>query len=160
MGKSTVICTSGPCDAGEDFSSGSASQPAIVRLVHGGHIQVEVDRRSACAACRSTHCHLTDHQTALFDLEYPQSSLHFRVGDQVNLIVNRSTGITAIILGYILPCLLVVTGLFSCYALTHQEGLSGLVSLSLLIPYYGVLFLNREILKKKIHIEIQKIPAI
>ena len=64
-------------------------------------------------------------------------------------------GYMAVCLAFVLPFLLLVTALFAFMALWHHELYAALCALALLIPYYFVLWLGRNRLKRKFSFSIQ-----
>jgi sigma-E factor negative regulatory protein RseC len=63
--------------------------------------------------------------------------------------MKQSMGYAALILGYILPVIIVVAALITLNSLGIPELTSGLASLSILIPYYVILFFLRKTINKK-----------
>ncbi len=68
-------------------------------------------------------------------------------GDSVTVLMKQSMGYSALFLGYILPVILVLVTLAIMISMDAGELAAGLLSLSVLIPYYLILFL----LKKRIN---------
>ena len=58
-------------------------------------------------------------------------------------------GNKAAILAYLIPIILLLAVLFVCLGLGLGEGLAALISIVALVPYYIVLYLKRDALKKK-----------
>ena len=66
-------------------------------------------------------------------------------------------GNKAAVLAYLIPIVLLLAVLFVCLGLGMNEGLSALISIVALVPYYIVLYLQRDKLKKKFEYSIIKI---
>ena len=64
-------------------------------------------------------------------------------------------GNKAAVLAYLLPVILLLAVLFVCLGLGLSEGLSALISFIALIPYYIVLYLQRDKLKKRFEYTIE-----
>ncbi len=61
-------------------------------------------------------------------------------------MLKKSLGFKALFLGYILPFLLLVITLFTSLTITKNEGLAGLLSVGVLLPYYlGLYFFRKKI---------------
>ena len=58
-------------------------------------------------------------------------------------------GNKAAVLAYLIPIILLLAVLFVCLGLGVDEGLSALLSIVALVPYYIVLYLKRDQLKKR-----------
>lgn len=65
-------------------------------------------------------------------------------GDSVTVVMNKSMGYTAVLLGYVIPVILVVTFLIILGTLSLSELITGLGSLAVLIPYYSILWFFRN----------------
>ena len=77
-------------------------------------------------------------------------------GDQVTLFMKRSLGMKAVFLGYILPFLIVLISLIIFSLIIDNEGVAGLLSLAIVVPYYLILYRFRDDLKKTFEFSIQK----
>ena len=64
-------------------------------------------------------------------------------------------GNKAAFLAYLIPIVLLLVVLFTCLGLGLGEGLSALISIVALVPYYIVLYLRRDKLKKKFEYTIE-----
>jgi len=75
----------------------------------------------------------------------------------VNVIGRISQGYRAAFFGYLLPFLVVFITLILGVSLTKNEGFSGLLSLAVLVPYYAILYLFRNKIKRSFDFEISSI---
>lgn len=111
---------------------------------------------SSCASCHAKGaCTAADMQEK--SVEVYDFTNKFQVGEEVNVVLKQTLGFRALLLGYVLPFLLVLTVLILLTAITNDEAISGLGSLAVLIPYYLGLFLLRNKIKKKFSFEVRKI---
>lgn len=94
-----------------------------------------------CSACHRSLCVLGDPGPK--QVEVPQAMERFRVGDQVLVQIAPSAGYMALWWLYLFPFLLMITTLGGVMAWQHQEGWAGLAAMSILIPYYSLLYLTR-----------------
>jgi positive regulator of sigma E activity len=62
----------------------------------------------------------------------------------------------AVVLGYLLPFIVLIIGLFGCYALTHIEWLSALVAFGLTAIYYFILKMFDKRLAKEFTLYVTK----
>jgi positive regulator of sigma E activity len=65
-------------------------------------------------------------------------------GDRVEVLLEQRQGMKAVLYGYGLPLILLLAVLFILYAITGREGLSALIALASLVPYYLTVFLLRK----------------
>jgi sigma-E factor negative regulatory protein RseC len=127
----------------------------IVSDIKDGIVYVDLLVQSACASCHAKGVCGAD--TAQKTIEVKDSSFQFSIGDSVIVMLKESLGIRAIFLGYLLPFIVVLSSLIIFKSLNFNDGLSALLSLSLLVPYYFILYLTRNNIKKKFNFSIKKI---
>ena len=84
------------------------------------------------------------------------SDKSFTTGEKVRIVLSQSRGFRAVFLAYVLPFILVCCTLFTLFSLTHNEAISGLSSLAILLPYYLVLSRFRNHLAKEFNLRIMK----
>jgi sigma-E factor negative regulatory protein RseC len=89
-------------------------------------------------------------------VEVDKSYLYdFKVGDHVNLIMERKMGKRAVFLAYLLPFLIVMVALIVFTSVLENEGLAGLLSLAVLVPYYIIIYYKRDKLRKVFHFRLE-----
>ena len=124
--------------------------------INGSKIQVHFVTMSACASCHAKGvCTASDMENK--EVEVIDQSGKFRIGEEVNVLLRRSMGYKALVLGYLIPFILVVVTLFVSSSLTSSEAVAGVTSLAILMPYYLWLYFKRETFKKTFTFELQKI---
>jgi sigma-E factor negative regulatory protein RseC len=79
-----------------------------------------------------------------------------QIGDTVSITISRKMGNRAVLLGYLVPFLILITALLILNHFGIREWLSGLIAISLLIPYFFIIYLLRDILRKKFSISARK----
>ncbi len=75
-------------------------------------------------------------------------------GDHVDLVMTRSMGNKAVILGYFLPFVFVLVTLLILSAFLNELW-AGLLSLSVLVPYYIILSLFKDRLSRTFEFKIE-----
>lgn len=109
---------------------------------------------SACAACHAKGaCSAADMTEKEITIGHYQGE--FQIGQQVQVTGKTSQGFLALFLAYVLPFILVLAVLFISSGLTGSEGLSGLLALAVLIPYFVVMYLFRNRLKRSFGFSIE-----
>ena len=78
----------------------------------------------------------------------------FTLNQKVNVKMAIGQGNKAAVLAYLIPIVLLLAVLFVCLGLGLNEGFSALISIVALVPYYIVLYLRRDQLKKKFEYSI------
>ena len=129
----------------------------IVENIQGSHLSVRIVQTSACAACSAKgHCSSADSKDKIIDIIDTAAS-SYRVGEKVMVIGETSMGMMAVVLAFIIACILLIFSLFLFMALMENELYSALLSLAILIPYYFILWLNKTRLKQKFSFTIKPI---
>jgi sigma-E factor negative regulatory protein RseC len=127
----------------------------VVSKVDDKFNYVTIIAQSACAACHASGvCNVSDLQEEIVQVPKKQGD-QYTVGQTVFVKMKQSLGTLAVLLGYFFPFLLVLASLIVLLALNFSEGVAGMISLGLLIPYYLILYSRRNQLKKKFVFEIE-----
>jgi sigma-E factor negative regulatory protein RseC len=79
----------------------------------------------------------------------------FVQGQEVVASMRKSLGGLAVFLGYVLPFLVLMGVLLLVLLLTGNEGLAGLLAMAVLVPYYWLLYIFRDKLKKTFSFKIK-----
>ncbi len=127
----------------------------VVENVSEGCVQVRIVQTSACAACKvAGYCNASESKEKLIDV-YCSNSAAYRVGQSVMVTASTQVAAKALLMGFGLPFLVLVTVLFVVLQLTGNEGLSALCGLAALVPYYGVLYLFRDSIRDKLSFSVE-----
>ncbi len=109
---------------------------------------VKIEQTSACASCHvKSVCGASEKSEKIIDANLMDASL--KIGDQVTVIGQKSLGIQAILLAYVLPFVLIVVILFFANIFTTNELVIGTCALASLIPYFVILRLMRNKIQAK-----------
>ena len=121
------------------------SHSGVVESISEGCVQVRILQTSACAACKvAGHCHASESKEKIVDVLNVGDTSRLKVGDSVVVSASRDVANRALLLGFGLPFLILVSVLFIMLQLVSDEGLAALAALSALLPYYGLLYLLRD----------------
>jgi sigma-E factor negative regulatory protein RseC len=121
---------------------------AIVKKVKGDKVEVSVVTQSGCASCQLKGvCSVGEVQEKVVEVEIKGFS--FKEGQTVTIEMKQSLGAVAILLGYVFPFVVMFLGLVVFLQLGLDQGIAGILSLLLLVPYYYGLYLSRGFFKKK-----------
>jgi sigma-E factor negative regulatory protein RseC len=125
------------------------THPGYVSKIERGRAEVTVITKSACASCDvKSSCALGETKAKVIDIDLKPGE-RYEQGQQVTVEMKQSLGSWAVLLGYFFPFLVVLLGLIVFTSSGMDEGLSGLLSLGLLVPYYVVLYTLRDYFKKR-----------
>lgn len=130
-------------------------QQGRVEKIENNQIFVNIVSMSACASCHARGmCNMSDIQEKLIEASNPNHR-DLKEGDTVTLEMETSLGKKAVLLGYFYPFLLVMATLITLTSLGTGEGITALTALGLLIPYYGMLYMRRDKMKKHFTFKIR-----
>ena len=132
----------------------------IIREISNDFITVEIVNKSACAACHAKgFCVAGEEETRFVDVPYDISTLveEYKVGDQVNLVLNQSLGVTAVFISYAVPLVILILLLLILSNTGLSELAVGLLSLAGVAVYYLFVFLFRDRLERIFTFSIEKI---
>ena len=125
------------------------SHEGIVTKITDDELEIKILAQSACAACHAkSACGMGEQAEKTLIVPRPKDR-NFALMQKVNVTMAIGQGNTAAVLAYLVPIILLLAVLFICLGLGLGEGLSALISIVALIPYYIVLYLCRDKLKKK-----------
>ncbi len=134
--------------------SGEISHKGIIKSITDQKIVVCIISESACASCHAKGvCSAADMQDK--EVEIRNFSGEYRVGQSVQVVGKTAQGFKALFYGYVFPFLLIMLVLITLTRLQFSEGVSGLISLSILVPYYLILYLTRNKIRKSFEFEIK-----
>ena len=120
-----------------------------VQEVKNGKALISVITKSACVSCEiSGACSLSEVKEKIIEVQLKEGQ-KFEQGRNVNVEMKQTTGTWAVLLGYFFPFLFVLAGLIIFTASGLSQGLTGLLSLALLIPYYFTLYFFRSSIRKR-----------
>lgn len=131
----------------------------IVQEIGETEIIVKILSQSACAACHAkSMCNISEMKEKIIEVK-KEAHYDFKPGDEVRVIMTQGKGFRALFLGYILPFLILMAALIIVLSITNDEGLAGLVSIGLIIPYYIVLWLRKDKIKERFEFRLEKIAS-
>ncbi len=131
-------------------------QQGTVEEVRGHKVYVRVSQLSACAKCHARSlCSITDMKDKLIEVRDTVPGI--TAGDRVDVVMKRSMGNKAVLLGYVVPFILLVTILLVMNSLVSKEWIAGIISIAALIPYYYILYLSRERLRNTFTFTLRKL---
>ena len=125
----------------------------IITAIKNNIISVEIIQKEACSNCalkdacsQTTRQHIVD-----VECDNPKD---YKIGQNIEVLISGRQAFIASMYGYIFPLILVIFSLFLCFIFTKDEILSGLFSISILLPYYVLLWIFRNKLKENLIIKI------
>lgn len=134
------------------MSKGSVRQSATVLTVTDAEITLEVCRAEACGACRArSACGGSSERT----MTLANDGQGYRVGEQVMLVMERSMGLKAVVIAYLMPVFLMI-GTLLLAGMWLSELVSGSLALLVLVIYMLMIRVFRGAISREISITIEK----
>lgn len=131
------------------------SHEGVVTKITEDVLEIKIIAQSACAACHAkSACGMGEQAEKTLTVPRPKEK-DFALNQRVNVKMAIGQGNKAAILAYLIPIILLLAVLFVCLGLGLNEGLSALLGIIALIPYYIILYLKRDSLKKKFEYSIE-----
>jgi sigma-E factor negative regulatory protein RseC len=119
-------------------------------------LYVRIEQPSACSGCRAgASCPAAEGKSKTVRVE--DTTGRFAADEQVLLHGRYGMGMQAILLACVIPMMLIVAALGIAFGLTGNEPISGGIGLSVLLPYYGLIYLIRGKLNRKFVFTVSKI---
>ena len=135
--------------------SNTVSHEGVVTKITDDELEIKILAQSACAACHAkSACSMSEQAEKILTVPRPEGQ-EFQLLQKVNVRMAVGQGNKAAILAYLIPIILLLAVLFVCLGLGLGEGLAALISIVALVPYYIVLYLRRDKLKKKFEYTIE-----
>jgi sigma-E factor negative regulatory protein RseC len=150
------IFVTGKSSLSRSMAEKRISHDGIVDSLNGNEVVVRITSYAACTECHARGaCNVTEEKEKYIRVK--AGTQRFKAGEKVRVILAQSLGFRALFLGYVLPFLAVLTVLLTTTAAGLSELVAGLVSLSVLPPYYIGLKLFRNRLDRQFSFFLHKI---
>lgn len=131
------------------------SHEGVITKITKDELEIKILAQSACAACHAkSACGMGEQAEKILTVPRPKNQ-EFKLMQKVNVNMAIGQGNKAAVLAYLIPIILMLAVLFICLGLGLNEGLAALLGIVAMIPYYIVLYLQRDKLKKKFEYSIE-----
>jgi len=126
-----------------------------VQQIDGDCVFVRIEPQAACEACSARHsCRTVGKREKIISVENVPAG--FAEGDAVVVAVQPSMGYKAVLFAFVIPFVLVLLTIFVLQATAMSEILVGALALSILFPYYLLLYLFRKQIQQQFRFCIRK----
>jgi len=133
----------------------SIEHKGLIERINGNSLYVKILSQSACQACHAKGaCSLSESREK--EVEVQNYKGEYKIGESVRLVMSRSNGYSALLIGYVIPFLLVFLTLIITTLSGMTELKAGLLSLVVLFPYYLIIYLSRNNIRKKFEFSVRK----
>ena len=130
------------------------SHEGIITRIDNDNVQIKILSKSACASCNiKGACNMSEMKEKIIDIPRPKDK-NLSIGQEVKISMGLGQANSAVIFAYVIPVIILVGMIFILSALKFDEGINALISIGSLVPYYLILFLFRNKIKRKFEDEI------
>ncbi len=133
----------------------TVTHSGIIRKIAGNKAEVSVISKAGCVSCSlNKACSVSDMKEKMIEVDLSYVA-QYNEGDNVVVEMKQSLGTWAVLFGYLFPFFVLFLGLIMFLHFGLNQGLSGILAIALLIPYYSILYLLRDFFKKRFRYHIQ-----
>jgi sigma-E factor negative regulatory protein RseC len=126
----------------------------IIESIEGRHVKVSIVQATACASCKiASQCNASESKVKTVDVYTDPTG--FQVGQSVVVCTTGSVAYRALLMGFGLPLLLLLSVLIAGTMVGMGEDTAGLMALASLLPYYLTLWLFRNRVARRVSFRIE-----
>ena len=127
----------------------------VITRVEKDRVYVSVSQSSACASCKvAAHCNAAETKEKVIEIRGKHGD-QYKVGQQVTVSTTPRIGIMASVYAYAIPLVLMVGVIILVTALTGDELTAACCGLAVLLPYYLLIYLLRDLISQQVYFEIE-----
>lgn len=135
--------------------SADVKHDGIVQSIDGDKVFVSIIAKAACLSCQiNASCSTSDMSEKIIEIN--RLGVDFKIGESVTVALKETSGLKALMIGYMIPFTILLITLLTIMEYTGDELMAGLVSLVILVPYYFLLFILRDKIKKQFSFFVHK----
>lgn len=128
----------------------------FVTEIKSNKMKISILSQSSCASCKvKGACVVSDTEEKIIDVFIDNSNL-YKIGEKVQVYYKQSLGFRALFLAYVLPFLILLFTLIITLSVSENEVISGLLAFAVLVPYYLILYFNKNKLKNTFSFSVKK----
>lgn len=133
--------------------SQAISHSGFVSQLYDDKAVIHLNETAECDTCHiRDFCGKSDPDRNTFIVKNPD----LKIGEQVTIWLSTSSGFMALFWAYILPFLLILTTIILGTLMSWEEGITALISLIMLVPYYFLVYLNRRHIHRHFQLKVFK----
>ena len=130
------------------------SHEGVITNIDKENIEVKILSQSACVSCNiKTACNRSEMKEKTITIPAPKDK-NLSIGQEVKISIGLGQAKRAVVFAYVIPVILLISMIFILNALKIDEGINALISIGILVPYYMILFLFKDKIKRKFEYEI------
>lgn len=133
------------------------SHKGVIQSVSEKCVEVRIIHSSACSSCTvARHCNASETKVKVIEIHDCDTWQNLIPGQEVIVSASRRVAGMALMLGFGLPLVIMLAVIAAVYAATSDEAAAALSGLCALIPYYIMLYMNRNNIAGKVAFQIEK----
>lgn len=130
------------------------SHEGIITAIDDNKVEVKILSKSACASCNiKGACNMSEMKEKIIVIPRPEDK-DLGIGQEVTVSMGLGQANKAVIFAYVIPTIILFSMIFILNYFKVEEGINALISIGSLIPYYLILFLFKDKIKRKFEYEI------
>ena len=130
------------------------SHEGIVTNIKGDDVEIKILSKSACVSCNiKTACNMSEMQEKIITIAAPKNK-ELSIGQEVKVSIALGQANKAVIFAYVIPSIILISMIFILNFFKIDEGINALISIGTLVPYYLILFLFKDKIKRNFEYEI------
>lgn len=130
------------------FMAQDIRHEGVIDSIDGQKVTVRILQASACSGCQASRiCRAAESKEKLVEVDMTGAE-SLSVGQTVTVVAGERMGMTAVLLAFGLPLMLLLIALIAAMSVSGSEKIAAIASIAVLIPYYVVLFMCRGRIKK------------
>mgnify|MGYP003289161257 FL=1 len=130
------------------------SHEGIITSIDDNNVEVKILSKSACASCNiKGACNMSEMKEKVIVIPRPKDK-DLSMGQEVTVSMGLGQANKAVIFAYVIPTIILFSMMFILNHFKIEEGVNALISIGSLIPYYLILFLFKDKIKRKFEYEI------
>ena len=130
------------------------SHEGIITKIDDNNVEVKILSKSACASCNiKGACNMSEMKEKVIVIPRPKDK-DLSMGQEVTVSMGLGQANKAVIFAYVIPTIILFSMMFILNHFKIEEGVNALISIGSLIPYYLILFLFKDKIKRKFEYEI------
>ena len=130
------------------------SHEGIITAIDDNNVEVKILSKSACASCNiKGACNMSEMKEKIININTPKAN-DFQIGQNVMVSMGLGQANKAVVFAYVIPTIILFSMIFILNHFKIEEGINAFISISSLVPYYLILFLFRDKMKRKFEYEI------
>lgn len=136
--------------------SETIEHPGNIIRTESDRVFVSIYSKSVCSKCdvRGSCNSLSGTSEKIFEINVKENH-NYQIGQKVRLSISAQAGNRSVFIAYILPLILLISGMIVSDSLFHKEGITAITGLSILFIYFIILSLFRKKLNRSFKISIE-----